>query len=80
VYAKLDARHLLPLLMLATLFDWCENVAAITAITAWPGTTLAMATAIVAAKKLKLAFMMATQVGVGLLALFAIVRWLRTRA
>ena len=60
LYAALVARNLLPLLMLASLFDWCENVAAITAILSWPDTTTAMATAIVVAKKLKLGFLYTT--------------------
>ena len=70
VYASLTQRQLLPLLLLSSLFDWCENVAAITAIVAYPETTAAMATAIVVAKKLKLAFLVITQ-GVTLLLMLA---------
>lgn len=75
-YAALDARRLLPLLMIASLFDWCENVAAITAILSWPATTPAMATALVAAKKLKLTFLAVTQGLVALLMLATAARWL----
>ena len=78
-YAAITARQLLPLLLLATLFDWCENIAAITAITAWPDTTATMAGALVAAKKLKLGFLGAAQ-GVTLLLLAAaVVRWVMRR-
>jgi hypothetical protein len=76
VYAALAGRDLLPLLMLSSLFDWCENVAAITAITAWPGTTAAMATAVVVAKKLKLGFLVVTQTLVLLLMLATAGRWI----
>lgn len=79
-YGQATQRQLLPLLLLASLFDWCENIAAITAITAWPDTTPAMATAVVVAKKLKLTFVFATQGLVLLLALAAAVAWLRRRA
>lgn len=79
VYAAVNARNLLPLLMLSSLFDWCENVAAITAILAWPGTTAAMATALVAAKKLKLTFLVVTQTLVALLMLATAAVWLGRR-
>jgi hypothetical protein len=69
-YAALDARRLLPLFMIGTLFDWCENVAALTAIFAWPDTTPAMASAVVIAKRLKLACVFVSQ-GIALLLLVA---------
>jgi hypothetical protein len=82
-YATLNARNLLPLIMLGTLFDWCENVAAITAIAASPGTTATMAIAVVTAKKLKLGFLVVSQVLVALLlvvtAVLAIARAVRKR-
>ncbi len=62
VYAAMAGRKLLPLLMLGSLFDWAENVAAITAILAYPDTTPGMATAIVLAKRLKLACVVISQV------------------
>ncbi|MBM4197256.1 MAG: hypothetical protein FJ197_09220 [Gammaproteobacteria bacterium] len=79
VYERAVAGAWLPWLMLASLFDWCENVAAIVAINAWPDTTMAMATAIVVAKKLKLGFLFATQGAVALLALASLGRWVAGR-
>ena len=79
IYARAVAGNWLAWLMLASLFDWCENIAAITAISAWPGTTEAMATAVVVAKKLKLGFLCATQGGVLLLMLASAVRWALAR-
>jgi hypothetical protein len=61
VYAALEARRLLPVLMLATLFDWCENVLVLAAIQSWPDTPAALATAIVVAKRLKLACVFLSQ-------------------
>jgi hypothetical protein len=78
-YAWITARNLLPLLMLGTLFDWCENVAAITAILAYPATSADMAAAIVVAKRLKLAMVMASWGVVALLLLAAGVTWVRGR-
>ncbi len=77
LYARAVANQWLPWLMLASLFDWCENLAAIVAINAWPETTATMATALVIAKKLKLGFLFATQGGVALLLLASAGRWLR---
>jgi hypothetical protein len=79
LYAALDARHLLPVFMLGTLFDWCENVAAITAILSWPDTTQAMALALVVAKRLKLACLFVTQPLALVLLIITAVKWLRAR-
>jgi hypothetical protein len=68
-----------PWLLLPTLFDWSENVAAVIAIGAWPETSAAMATALVTAKKLKLGTLVATQGGVALLLLAGVCRWLVAR-
>lgn len=78
-YAVAVARNLLPLVMIPALFDWCENVAALLAITAWPDTTPAMAGAVVAAKRLKLGFLFVAQGGVGLLLLATASRLLTAR-
>ncbi len=78
-YASLVQRQLFPLLLSASLLDWCENVAAITAITAFPDTTAAMATALVVAKDLKLTFLAFTQALTLLLALAAAGTWLTGR-
>jgi hypothetical protein len=78
-YAVALARNLLPLLMIPALFDWSENVAALVAIEAWPDTTPAMATAIVVAKRLKLACLVVAQAVVGALLLATAVRLLAVR-
>lgn len=78
-YAAAVARNLLPLVMIPALFDWCENVAALVAITAWPDTSPAMAGAIVVAKRLKLGFLFVAQGGVGLLLLATAARLLLAR-
>jgi len=78
-YAVALARNLLPLLMVAALFDWAENVAALTAIQSWPDTTPAMATAVVVAKRLKLAFTVAGQAVVGVLVVATVGRALLRR-
>jgi hypothetical protein len=80
LYAMALKRRLLPLVMAAALFDWIENVAVLVAITAWPGTTPAMASAIVVAKRLKLGFLFGTQVLVGLLVLATAVRAVLVRS
>lgn len=78
-FAAVNARRLFPLLLLASLFDWCENVAAVTAIASYPATTSVMATALVIAKRLKLGFLVASQSLTLLLMLAAAGRWLRNR-
>lgn len=60
-YAMINGRELLPLLMLATLFDWCENIAALASILTYPDTSTALATALVVAKRLKLTMVFSTQ-------------------
>jgi hypothetical protein len=79
VYAALDARRLLPVLMLATLFDWSENVLVLAAIQSWPDTSGALATAIVVAKRLKLACVFLSQGLAVLLLLVTAVKSLRGR-
>lgn len=75
-YGWLTARNLLPILMLGTLFDWCENVAAVSAIYAWPDTSAALASALVTAKKLKLTLVIASQLLAALLLLAAAASWI----
>jgi len=55
-YETLVARKLLPVLMLATVFDWLENVAAIAAISLYPAEFSWLPMLLVIAKRLKLAF------------------------
>lgn len=78
-YASLDGRRLLPVFMAGSLFDWGENVAALTAILSYPDTPTAVATALVVAKRLKLVLVIATQsLALVLLAVTA-GRWVLTR-
>lgn len=55
IYDTLVARKLLPLLMLATAFDWLENVAALSTIVLYPMEVSWLPTLLVVAKKWKLA-------------------------
>lgn len=54
-YDWLVARRLLPVLMLGTLFDWFENLFALTAVSSYPAEMPAVAGGLVLAKQLKLA-------------------------
>jgi len=54
VYDALVTRRLLPVLMLATAFDWLENVAAVSAIVLYPGEISWLPGLLVLAKKGKL--------------------------
>jgi hypothetical protein len=78
-YAAMVARRLLPLLMLGTLFDWSENIAAVTAMLAWPETTQGMAIALVTAKRLKLTCVLLSNTLALLLLLAAGGRWIAER-
>ena len=79
IYALMVERRLLPLFLLASAFDWCENVAAITAVLGYPDAPAAVASLLVAAKRAKLLFMMLTQGVVAVLLLIAAARWLGRR-
>jgi hypothetical protein len=77
IYASLDGRRLLPAFMAGSLFDWCENIAALTAILSYLETPAAVATAVVVAKRFKLALVIATQALALLLLLVTAARWRR---
>ncbi len=57
-YAALVARKLLPVLMIATAFDWLENLAAMATITLYPTEFGWLPVLLVIAKKCKLAFVL----------------------
>lgn len=57
LYEKLAARKLLLVLMLATVFDWLENLAAVATVALYPAEVAALPVLLVIAKKFKLAFM-----------------------
>lgn len=82
-YAALTARNLLPVFLVATGFDWLENVAAVTAIDLYPREFGWLPLLLVAAKRCKLALAMAGNVTMaGLLAYSAglwLVRTVRRR-
>jgi hypothetical protein len=79
VYQACEQRRLFPLFLLGTVFDWCENVAAVTAIWTYPGDVQTIATLLVIAKRLKLACVVATQLAVALLLAGAGIRALGRR-
>lgn len=75
VYRTFEARGLFPLFLLGTAFDWCENIAAITAIWRYPGDVSIVAALLVAAKRAKLACVVATQLAVALLLIWSAVKY-----
>lgn len=78
-YAALVARKLLPVLMLATAFDWLENIAALAAIVTYPPGTSWLPGVLVLAKKCKLAFMVAGNAVMFLAILTAASTWVARR-
>ena len=79
VYAEAARRNLFPLFLAGTLFDWCENIASLTAIMSYPDTSAALAGAVVLAKGLKLVLVSTTQGLAVLLLLAAAAKRLRRR-
>jgi len=75
-YAVLTARNLLPVFMLGTAFDWLENIAALSAISLYPAETGWLPVLLVLAKRLKLACVMAGQLAMLLLLVYAAGNWL----
>jgi hypothetical protein len=78
-YAALVARKLLLVLMLATAFDWLENVLAVLIIALYPAETAWLPGLLVAAKKGKLAFMWVSNGAMLLAVLTAAGTWLARR-
>ncbi|MEO8223750.1 MAG: hypothetical protein ABI661_03020 [Gammaproteobacteria bacterium] len=79
LYAVLVERRLLLLLMLATVFDWLENVTALTAIILYPSTFSWLPPLLVVAKKCKLAFSLISNGVMFTSALIAAGFWLARR-
>ena len=79
LYAALTARRLLLLLMLATAFDWLENVAALSAIVLYPTEVSWLPYLLVAAKKCKLAAMLVGNVAMAAALLVAAGSWVSRR-
>lgn len=79
LYDALVARKLLLVLMLATAFDWLENVAAVSTIVLYPTEVNWLPALLVAAKKCKLAALMASNVGMIAAVLFGAGHWLLRR-
>lgn len=79
LYEALVARRLLLVLMLATAFDWLENVAAVSAIVMYPDEVAWLPGLLVAAKKGKLAFMTVSNGVMFLAVLTAAGTWLARR-
>jgi hypothetical protein len=78
-YQSFERRGLFPVFLIGTGFDWCENIAAISAIWTYPGDVGAIATLLVIAKRLKLAFVILTQLAVLILLIGAGARALGRR-
>lgn len=71
--------RLLPLFFIAALFDWLENVAAIALVWFDDGAAGWLPAALVTAKRLKLGFVIASQLLVCLLAVYAAAGWVFRR-
>lgn len=78
-YEALVARRLLLVLMIATAFDWLENLAAIATITLYPTEYGWLPVLLVTAKKFKLAFMVFSNGVMFAALLFAAGTWLLRR-
>ena len=78
-YAALVARRLLPVLMLATVFDWLENLAAIATISLYPAEFSWLPVLLVIAKRLKLALALFGNAVMFTCVLIFAVTWLRRR-
>ena len=79
LYETLVARNLLLVLMLPTAFDWLENVAALSMIVLYPTEVGWLPALLVAAKKCKLAGLMATNVALIAAILCAASAWVYRR-
>jgi hypothetical protein len=79
VYEALVARRLLLVLMLATAFDWLENVAAVSAIVMYPGEVSWLPGLLVLAKKCKLGFIVVSNGAMFLAVLAAAGTWVARR-
>lgn len=79
-YAALAARNLLPVFMLGTVFDWLENIAALSVISLYPTESSWLPILLVFAKKLKLFCVMTGQAVALLLLVYTAGTWLATKA
>lgn len=79
VYEKLVARRLLPVLMLATVFDWLENAAATSAIVLYPAEVSWLPGLLVLAKQCKLAFILVSNGAMALALIASAGTWLARR-
>lgn len=75
-HAALAVRNLLPVFMLGTVFDWLENIAALSAIGLYPAESSWLPVLLVAAKKLKLVSVMTAQAVMLMLLVYAAGNWL----
>ena len=78
-YAVAEARNLFVLFMLGAMFDWLENIFALTAVSTYPDTPAWVANLLVLAKRGKLALVMSGQAVAWLLLLLAALRWVGGR-
>ena len=78
-YAVLAARKLLPVFMLGTMFDWLENIAALSAISLYPAETGWLPVLLVLVKRLKLVCVMTGQAAMLLLLVYAAGNWLAAK-
>jgi flagellar biosynthesis protein FlhB len=78
-YAVAEARNLFVLFMLGAMFDWLENIFALTAVGTYPDTPVSVANLLVLAKQGKLALVMSGQAVAWLLLLLAALRWVAAK-
>ena len=80
IYARIGEKALFSLFLLPTLFDWGENISAITVVNAYPEELAWAATALVVFKKAKLAGVMTGQAITLVTLLAATAKWLALKA
>lgn len=78
-YAVAETRNLFVLFLLGAMFDWLENIFALTVVTTYPLTPPVVAFLLVLAKQGKLALVMSSQAVAWLLLLLAALKWVGGR-
>ena len=79
-YERIKARNLFALFLLPTLFDWGENLFAITVVGAYPDMLQWAASGLVLCKKAKLATVMLANLVTGLSLVLCALKWLGAKA
>ncbi len=79
-YESIRSRNLFSLFLIPTIFDWSENIFALTVVNAWPDELNWAATGLVLCKQGKLATMLFLLAAVFLSLILALLKWLGLKA